>query len=76
MADKATQSKALDGFYKVVGVEPGQVHTLKFGTVDLRAITLKQADKLFEAKFPYLQKVSAAQPVENKSATIPKAESK
>lgn len=50
-------SAALDGKYEAVGVVPGEITGKKFGTVDLRSISLEQAEKLVAAGFPYLKKV-------------------
>ena len=49
-------SAHLNGKFEVVGVLPGVV---QFGrqTVDLRKVSLEDAEKLYQAKFPYLKKV-------------------
>jgi hypothetical protein len=61
VAATAEASKALDGHYKVVGIQPGRVATLTHRTVDLRTIDLATAHELFKSgKFPYLEKVSQA----------------
>lgn len=52
-------SPALDGKYKVVGVVPGEVYVPGTGRVDLRTISLAEADELMKAGFPYLEKVEA-----------------
>lgn len=53
----AKPSPAIDGKFKVVGVEPGIIVTKKFGDVDLRTVSLEQADLLVKAGFRYLEKV-------------------
>ena len=54
--EKPTASQSIKGKYVVEGVEPGIV---RFGKkrIDLRSITLAEADELFKLKFPYLKKI-------------------
>ncbi|GAB2553100.1 hypothetical protein [Rufibacter soli] len=63
----AAQHKAshhLEGKFKVVGVIPGIVNVHGVGEVDLRDITLEQAERLHTQGFRYLRKV---QPPKKKS---------
>lgn len=53
----AKPSPAIEGKFKVVGVEPGIIVTKKFGEVDLRKVSLDQAEELVKAGFRYLEKV-------------------
>ncbi len=53
-------SPALEGKFEAVGILPGIVTGKKFGTVDLRTLSLEKAQKLVEAGFPYLKKVEKA----------------
>ncbi len=65
-------SPALQGKFEVVGVLPGVIAGgKKFGTVDLRTVSLAKAEKLVEGGFPYLKKTekvskSASEPADGK----------
>lgn len=50
-------SPALEGKFKNVGVLPGVITGKKYGTVDLRTISLEKAEELVKKGFPYLQKI-------------------
>lgn len=50
-------SPALEGKFINVGVHPGVVVGKKFGTVDLRTISLAKAEELVKSGFPYLKKI-------------------
>lgn len=56
MEDKI--SKHIESKYKVIGVVPGKVVTKNNNVVDLRTISMEEADKLFNDGFPYLELVS------------------
>ncbi len=58
-------SPALEGKFEAVGILPGIVTGKKFGTVDLRTLSLEKAQKLVEAGFPYLKKVEKAPKAES-----------
>lgn len=52
--EKREISPKIKDHYKVVGVQPGEVHF--HGRIyDLRTISKETADKLVENKFPYLK---------------------
>lgn len=50
-------SPAIEGKFKVVGVVPGVIYSKKFGNVDLRTVSLDQAETLVKAGFRYLEKI-------------------
>ena len=50
-------SPVLEGKFEAVGVQPGIVAGKKFGTVDLRTISLEKAEALVKEGFPYLKKI-------------------
>lgn len=50
-------SPELDGKFIAVGVLPGVITGKKYGTVDLRTISLEKAEKLVKEGFPYLKKI-------------------
>jgi hypothetical protein len=62
MSEKETPklSPALDGKFIAVGVLPGVITGKKYGTVDLRTISLAKAEKLVNEGFPYLKKIEKA----------------
>lgn len=43
-------------------IEPGLYNVHGFGEVDLRNLTMEQADRLFKMKFPYLELKPKAAP--------------
>lgn len=53
-------SPAIEGKFEAVGVLPGVITGKKYGTVDLRSISLEKAQKLVDAGFPYLKKIEKA----------------
>ncbi|MFN3758454.1 MAG: hypothetical protein ACK4SF_04485 [Algoriphagus aquaeductus] len=53
-------SPAIEGKFEAVGVLPGVITGKKFGTVDLRSISLEQAEELVKKGFPYLKKSEKA----------------
>lgn len=55
MDDKRIPSRHLEGKFKVVGVLPGEV-IWRGSKVDLRSITLEDAEKIHGEGFPYLQR--------------------
>lgn len=63
--EKREISPEIKEHYEVIKVLPGEV---KFGgaTYDLRKISLEQANKLHEQKFPYLKKKKGAAPASSK----------
>lgn len=61
-------SAALEGKFEAVGVLPGVITGKKYGTVDLRTISLEKAQKLVEAGFPYLKKVEKVPKAETADA--------
>lgn len=69
--DTPKLSPALQGKFEAVGVLPGVIAGgKKFGTVDLRTVSLAKAEKLVEAGFPYLKKAEkvtkASEPADGK----------
>lgn len=60
MAKKVEQS--FDEKYEIVGVEPGIHDVAGFGKIDLTKLDVEEADHLFNAKFPFLQKKSKVAP--------------
>lgn len=48
--------------YEIVGVEPGIHDVAGFGKIDLNNLDVVEADHLFNAKFPFLQKKSKVAP--------------
>lgn len=50
-------SPAIEGKFKVVGVVPGVIYSKKFGEVDLRNVSLEEAEKLVKGGFPNLEKI-------------------
>lgn len=63
MSDKNATPKlspALEGKFEAVGVVPGVITGKKFGTVDLRTLSLAKAEELVKAGFPYLKKIEKA----------------
>lgn len=53
-------SPALEGKFIAVGVVPGVITGKKYGTVDMRTMSLEKAEKLVALGFPYLKKVEKA----------------
>jgi hypothetical protein len=58
--DTPKMSAALEGKFEVVGVLPGVIAGKKYGTVDLRTISLAKAEQLVKDGFPYLKKIEKA----------------
>lgn len=46
--------------YDVIGVEPGIHHVAGFGRIDLTKLDVEEADHLYKAKFPFLQKKNSS----------------
>ncbi len=57
--------------YKVVTIRAGKYNFYGFGEIDLRTISLKKADELFEKEFPYLELMEQPEQEEPNNEIVP-----